>query len=88
MNATAIRSQMIEMTEARETEQLFSDLAVLEEQMEGNGTAEQRMVAAMISDIIEKRHGLGPAMDVIFEDIDYAGTYREALELAYVATVK
>lgn len=83
--ATEARAKMQAMTEARDTEQLLSDLAVLEGQMVGFGTEEQRIVAAVISDTIEARHDLGDAMEAIFMDEEWFGTYGEALTLAYAA---
>ena len=45
-----------------------------------------RLVSAMISDEIETRLGLTDALDEIFSDVDYAGTYHDALLAAIVAT--
>ena len=83
--AAAARAKMVAMTEARSTEQLFSDLAVLESQTTGYGTEEQRMVAALISDTIETRHNLTDALEAVFMDEEWFGTYNEALLLAYAA---
>lgn len=69
------------------TEQLFACMVLLDQQMEGFGTPEQRMVYALMADTIETRHNLNDAMEVIFMDINYTGTYREALEVAYCAVV-
>ncbi len=86
-----LKAKMQTMTEARTTEQLFSDLAELETRkvvgtmgMRNLPTAEERMVEALIADTIEARHGLESAMEAIFTE-DYAGTYTDALMLAYVA---
>lgn len=85
MNAKA---KMQTMIEARTTDQLFADLEVLDSyRVDGFLPLEEyRMTHAMIADTIEARHGLQDAMEAIFEDMDYAGTYTEALRLAYVAT--
>ncbi|GGJ58602.1 hypothetical protein [Glutamicibacter ardleyensis] len=69
------------------TEQLFACMLLLDQQMEGFGTPEQRMVYASMADTIEERHGLNEAMETIFMDINYSGTYREALEVAYCTVV-
>lgn len=82
--------KMTRMIQARSTEQLFSDLAELDSRRVNGALPldEQRIVHAMISDAIETRHNLTDAMDVIFSDENYAGSYSDALRLAYVATVK
>jgi hypothetical protein len=85
MNA---KDKMQAMIQARSTEQLFSDLEELDSRRNAEGflpLEEQRLVHAMIADAIEARHGLQDAMDAIFEDLDYAGSYADALRLAYVA---
>ena len=84
--AAAAKAKMVAMTEARSTEQLFSDLAVLESQTVGYGTEEQRLVAAIISDTIETRHNLTPALEAIFDDEEWFGTYNEALRMALLST--
>lgn len=86
MNA---KEKMVKAIESRTTEQLFSDLEELDRRRV-NGVLvkeEERLVSAMISDAIENRHHLTEALDAIFTD-DYAGSYTDALKLAYVATVK
>lgn len=86
--ATAAKNKMQAMLDARDTDSLFSDLRVLEGQKVNGGTNEQRIVGAMIADTIEHRHGLGDAMEAIYMDENWYGTYLQALELAYVAVVK
>jgi hypothetical protein len=84
------REKMIRLIQARSTDQLFADLAELDSRRV-NGflpLEEQRLVHAMISDVIETRHDLSAAMDAIFLDENYAGSYSDALRLAYVATVE
>lgn len=40
---------------------------------------DDRLIAAMIADTITNRLNLGPALDAIYDDVDYEGTYHEAI---------
>jgi hypothetical protein len=53
---------------------------------EANPLPEERLTMALIADCIEVRHNLNDAMNAIFEDEDYIGTYHEALLMAMVLT--
>lgn len=84
------KEKMLKMIQARTTDQLFADLAEIDSRRVNGFLPEegQRLVHAMISDAIETRHKLTPAMDAIFADDTFAGSYSDALRLAYVTTVK
>ena len=45
-------------------------------------TEDQRLIKAAIASVIEERYGLGPKMDAIYGDLDFNGTYNEALRMA------
>ena len=62
---------------------LFACLA----QMEVPLGKPERLVMAAISDVVAERHGLDAVMDRIYADEDYAGTYTEALVMAYAEVV-
>lgn len=62
---------------------LLGALYILE--AKGNLTNEERMVKAATSDVITERHDLDALMDEIYmDDLDFAGTYTDALEIALV----
>lgn len=46
---------------------------------------QERMVYAAMADVIEERHGLTDAMDTIYGDESYIGTYADALLIALAA---
>lgn len=51
-------------------------------------TEAERLTRATISDVIETRHNLTAAMDAIYADDDFTGTYTEALMVALAATIE
>lgn len=69
---------------ARDTDTLIGALLILEQA--GTHSEEERLTRAAISDVIEERHGLTDALDVIYADEDYAGTYTEAILAALKAS--
>lgn len=80
--------------EARTTAQLFEMLDMLDAMRVTTpggalilATQEERIAAAAISDTIEAREGLAESMDRIFDNIDYTGTYTEALRQAMAEKV-
>lgn len=86
MNA---RDRLNAKIESRTTAQLFEMLDILDALRVTTpggalilATEEERITAAAISDVIEHREGLEDSMNRIFENIDYAGTYTEALRQA------
>lgn len=92
--AAELKAKMQTMIESRDTAALFCMLDELDSHrvVTAHGISSlpdehERMVHAMIADTIEARHGLEAAMEAIFEDIDYAGSYTDALKLSYAATV-
>lgn len=72
--------QMKAYTARQSTEILFQSLDVLEAL--DNPTADHRLTKAVISDEIEARFNLGDAMDEIYMDDNYRGTYTDALRQA------
>lgn len=62
------------------TDTLLGSLFILD--AKGDLTAEERMVKASISDAITERHGLDALLDEVFMDLDFAGTYTDALLIA------
>jgi hypothetical protein len=73
---------MAGLIEQRTTDQLFADLLHLDRMPK---TPETRMVGAAISDAITAREKIDAELDAIFEDLDFAGTYRDAMLLAIAA---
>lgn len=80
------KNKMQAMIESRSTVQLFDMLDILEAEktvgahgIRNHKSPEKRMVETMIADTIEIRHGLESAMEEIFMDMEYAGTYTDAL---------
>lgn len=76
---TSARDQMTAKIQARTTDQLFADLAHLETLPK---TPETRLVGAAIADVITEREGIDEQLDLIFGDVDYDGTYLEAMLIA------
>jgi len=70
--------------EAKDTATLLAAHFAIE--TKASKDAAERLTAALIADCIEDRHNLNDAMNAIFEDEDYAGTYHEALLMALVVT--
>lgn len=88
MNHETAADKLAAAVTARTTEELFSDLEELDKHREPNGmlpTPEERMVAALIATVIERRHDLTDALDAIWAD-GYDGLYTLALRQAYDAT--
>jgi hypothetical protein len=76
--------------EAHTTDQLFAilaDLEVLTARLGASHPEAQhtRMVAAAVSDVITEREGIDAQLDAIVQDVEFAGTYREAMLLAIAA---
>jgi hypothetical protein len=61
---------------AQTTDKLLGALMLLERR---DLTSEERLARAVMCDTIEERHGLSDAMNAIYGDDDYDGTYTEAL---------
>ena len=88
MTTTTAATSPIEILKAaaaeRDTETLIGALIMLD--AKGNLDEAERLTAAAISDVVETRHNLTAAMDAIYEDVSYEGTYTEALIAALAAT--
>ena len=89
------KDKMQAMIEARSTEQLFDMLDILESEktvgahgIRNHPAPEKRMIEAMVADTIEIRHGLEAAMEEIFMDIEYSGTYTDALRQSLARVAK
>lgn len=74
--------KMAGLIEQRTTDSLFADLLHLDRMPK---TPETRMIGAAISDVITAREKIDAELDAIFEDMEFAGTYREAMLLAIAA---
>lgn len=93
----AARDKMQAKIDARTTEELFSDLTLLDTYRIESPTMagfmyfeheEHRMIHAMMADTIEARHDLHDAMEEIFMADDYAGSYLDALKEAYARSLE
>jgi hypothetical protein len=74
--------KMTGLIEQRTTDQLFADLLHLDRMPK---TPETRMIGAAISDVITAREKIDAELDRIFEDLDFAGSYRDAMLIAIAA---
>jgi hypothetical protein len=70
-------NEILEAAAKQPTETLIGSLLMLE-QVTTLSQAE-RLVKSVVSDVIEERHNLADAMDEIYADLDYTGTYTDAL---------
>lgn len=62
------------------TEELFAILDALD--AKASKDEAERAISAAVSDTIEARYGLGDKLEAIYADLDYEGTYTEALRAA------
>ncbi|AKF14562.1 hypothetical protein SEA_CAMBIARE_60 [Mycobacterium phage Cambiare] len=74
--------KMAGLIEQRTTDLLFADLLHLDRMPT---TPETRLIGAAISDVITAREKIDAQLDAIFEDMEFAGTYRDAMLLAIAA---
>lgn len=79
--ANAAQQMFTAHIEAQTTDQLFAILDIME--AKAKRTSDERMIKAAVSDTIEARHNLEDAMDRIYMDDDFEGTYTDALRIAY-----
>jgi hypothetical protein len=88
MNTTSTKSpariKLEAAIAAKPTDVLLCSHGMLE--AKANPLPEERLTMALIADCIEARHNLTDAMNEIFGDLDYTGTYHEALLMAMVTT--
>ncbi|SLE11498.1 Uncharacterised protein [Mycobacteroides abscessus subsp. bolletii] len=73
------REKLRAKIEARTTPQLLSYLAHLETM---TGTPETRLLGALIADTITEREGIDAALDAVFADETFNGTYLDAIRTA------
>lgn len=66
----------------RDTATLLGALYILEAKGQGNLTNEERMVKAATADAIIERHGIEDLANEIFDDLEFVGTYTDAIEIA------
>lgn len=59
------------------TDVLIGALLLLD--AKGNLNNEERMVAAATADVITEREGINDAMETVFMDDDFTGTYTDAI---------
>jgi hypothetical protein len=74
------RERLTARIEAQTTDQLLAVLAELDRK--AKKTEEERLVAAAVSDVITTREGIDAELDAIFADVEYDGTYYEAILIA------
>ena len=86
---------MTALCETRTTEELFDMLHILEAEktilpsgLRNHADPAKRMTEAAIADTIEERHNLTEHMERIFMDMEYAGTYTDALTEALAESKK
>lgn len=75
-------AKMTGLIEQRTTDQLFADMLHLDRMPK---TPETRLIGATISDVITAREGIDEQLEAIFMDLDFAGSYRDAMLLAIAA---
>lgn len=81
ITATTAQQMFTAHIESQTTDQLFAILDVME--AKAKRTPDERMIKASVSDAIEARHNLEAAMDKIYMDDNFEGTYTDALRIAY-----
>lgn len=59
------------------TDVLIGALLLLD--AKGNLSNEERMVQAATADVVTEREGINDAMDEVFMDLDFTGTYTDAI---------
>ena len=74
--------KMAGLIEQRTTDTLFADLLHLDRMPT---TPETRLIGAAIADVITAREKIDAHLDAIFEDVEFAGSYRDAMLLAIAA---
>lgn len=62
-----------------DTATLLGGLYILE--AKGSLTEAERMAKAATSDVITNRHDIDEMMDEVFMDLDFTGTYTDAIEI-------
>lgn len=76
MSIADARDKLKAKIKARTTAQLLSYMAHLETMA---STSEARLVGAMIADTITEREGIDDALDAVFADETFNGTYLDAI---------
>lgn len=74
-----VENKMQTIINSRTTDQLLNDLEHL---ATIDKTPDTRMVAAMISDTITTREGIDEQLDTIYGDLEFEGTYLDAIRIA------
>lgn len=71
-------NQILKATAAKsDTNTLIGALLLLD--AKGDLNNEERMVQAATADVITEREGINDAMDEVFMDLDFTGTYTDAI---------
>lgn len=78
-NEQTARDRLQGAINARSTVQLLSYLAHLETMTR---TPETRLLGALIADTITEREGIDDALDAVFQDETFNGTYLDAIRIA------
>lgn len=73
MNTTALKTAAA----TQDTDTLIGALLILD--AKANLTNEERMVHAATADVITDRHDINDAMEEVFMDLDFEGTYTDAI---------
>lgn len=74
---------LINKIAAQSTDNLIAGMLAISEDTTDRA---ERLTLSLISDELENRLGLTDALDAIYEDINYAGTYTEAMLTAIAQT--
>lgn len=82
MSTGDARDKLKAKIEGRTTPQLLSYMAHMETMPK---TPETRLVGAMIADTITEREGIDAALDEVFGDDEFTGSYLEAIRIALAA---
>lgn len=72
--------------EPRSTQQLLACLRLMDAQP-GSKSHEERMVYAAMADVVTEREGIDEAMDAVFGDLEFVGTYADAIAQCLAAKV-
>lgn len=76
---TPAKKRLINATKAKSTRQLLDAHKTLRQMPDQQQTQATRLTAATIARVLEDRHGLTEALDAVYADESYTGTYHDAI---------
>lgn len=81
MNEAQIIQKATAHLEAKST----ADLVAMHATLEGTQDATERRISAFISEVLIARHDLAEAIDAIYDDFEFEGSFHDALVTALAA---